>query len=79
MSATILATHGVFSKSALKTLESFGDFVKAVVVTNSIPQTRVIESGRLKDKFYVLDVSGSFFVAFFISEFFYRKAPSADN
>jgi phosphoribosylpyrophosphate synthetase len=58
-SATVLATHGVFSKSAIKVLESYGDFVKAVVVTNSIPQTRVLESGKLKDKFHVLDVSGT--------------------
>jgi hypothetical protein len=61
LSATILATHGVFSKSALKMLESYGDFIKAVVVTNSIPQARIIESGRLKHKFHVLDVSGKGF------------------
>ncbi len=94
---TILATHGVFSKSALKILDSYGDFVKviivflfyysfpsqnvqlyltfviwqisysidnnvkflqAVVVTNSISQTKNVESGKLKNKFHVLDVSG---------------------
>jgi len=58
ISVTILVTHGVFSKGALRTLESYGDFIKSVVVTNSIPQTRLVDSGRLKSKLHVLDVSG---------------------
>jgi phosphoribosylpyrophosphate synthetase len=58
---TVLATHGVFSKNALKILESYGDFVRAVVVTNSISQTENVEKGRLKNKFHVLDVSGEIF------------------
>ena len=58
---TVLATHGVFSKNALKILESYGDFVRAVVVTNSISQTEHVEKGRLKNKFHVLDVSGQTF------------------
>jgi phosphoribosylpyrophosphate synthetase len=59
---TILVTHGVFSKGSLKILESYGDFIKAVVVTNSISQTKRIEAGRLKNKLHVLDVSGNDFL-----------------
>ncbi len=59
---TILVTHGVFSKGALRILESYGDFIKAVVVTNSISQVHRIEAGRLKNKLHVLDVSGLDFV-----------------
>lgn len=63
LSVTVLATHGVFSKNALKILESYGDFVRAVVVTNSISQTENVEKGRLKNKFHVLDVSGEIFLS----------------
>ncbi len=34
------------------------NYFQAVVVTNSISQTKNVESGKLKNKFHVLDVSG---------------------
>ena len=52
----VLATHGLFSGDSIQTIRTHVNFIKKIVVTNTIPQKRNQE--ELKDILCVQDVSG---------------------
>ena len=52
----ILATHGLFSGDSINILRTHANFIKKIVVTNTIPQTR--NEKELNELLHVMDVSG---------------------
>ena len=68
-----LATHGVFAASAPQVIADYeDDFLKAIVVSNSISQDR--NKSLIGDRLFVIDVSG--LIAEFIRRHHYRESVS---
>ena len=68
-----LATHGVFAASAPQVIADYDDdFLKAIVVSNSISQER--NKNIIGDRLHVIDVSG--LIAEFIRRHHYRESVS---
>ena len=53
----IMATHAIFSADSVEIVSSFSDFVRKIVVTNTVPQNRT--KAVLADLLHVIDVSGN--------------------
>ena len=56
----VLATHGLFSGDSIQIIRTHVNFIKKIVVTNTIPQKR--NQDELKDILCVQDVSGKYFI-----------------
>lgn len=71
-SVHFLATHGLFSAGCVDVVKSYDpDFLKAVVVTNSIPQDEV---KKLLPSLHIIDVAG--LIAEFVRRHHYRESVS---
>jgi len=68
----VLATHGLFSGDSIQTIRTHVNFIKKIVVTNTIPQKRNQE--ELKDILCVQDVSG--LIAEYIRRHHYHEGVS---
>lgn len=68
----VLATHGLFSGDAVNIILAQGDFVRAVVCTNSIPQEEQKE--RMCGLLHVIEVSG--LISEFIRRHHYNESVS---
>ena len=51
-----LATHGIFSGSSMETILQNKDFIRKIVVTNTVPQAS--HRVKLPDILQVIDISG---------------------
>ena len=60
----VIATHGMFSGDSIQIIRTHVNFIKKIVVTNTIPQKRNQE--ELKDILCVQDVSGKLYYIIFI-------------
>ena len=53
-----LATHGIFSGSSIETILLNADFIRKIVVTNTVPQ--VANRAKMPDILQVIDISGKY-------------------
>ena len=51
-----MATHGIFSGSSIETILLNTDFIRKIVVTNTVPQ--VANRAKMPDILQVIDISG---------------------
>jgi len=65
-----LATHGIFSGSSIETILLNTDFIRKIVVTNTVPQ--VANRAKMPDILQVIDISG--LVAEYIRRHHYRES-----
>ena len=55
-----MATHAIFSGHSLDILQAHSDFIKKIVVTNTVPQNHVKAKLYHQKYLEVIDVSGKY-------------------
>ena len=53
-----MATHGIFSGASIETILLNADFIRKIVVTNTVPQ--VANRAKMPDILQVIDISGKY-------------------